>query len=195
MKRKKLKKRLKRQLMNRNKEVKRVAKNNATKTAAGMAAIVEPVEKPFIKTWLAPEIIDSDRAIPRNDLYLGKYEAENVEYQKELDSVYAGTVLAIERFLNHKSTLLHHCTECSADFYSRPEWLLNEKKQPHVCYTSLKHTHNKVVATGKKKKRLTEADTMEMVALAEQGITKTKIAKIYGVTRQTIINRINKAGA
>ncbi|MRX52368.1 helix-turn-helix domain-containing protein [Bacillus idriensis] len=176
------KKRQKKQLM------KRVAK-----TAAGMAAIVESEETPFIKTWLNPVIIDSGRTLPRMDLYLGKYSEANTEYQKELDAVYAGTVVVIERFLNHKSTLLHHCTECSANFYSRPEWLLNEKKQPHVCYTSLKHSHNKVVATPKKK-RLTEADTMEMVALAEQGMTKTMIAKIYGVTRQTVINRLSKAG-
>ncbi|TDL74244.1 helix-turn-helix domain-containing protein [Peribacillus frigoritolerans] len=179
---KRSKKRQKRQLM------KRVAKIKATKTAA----IVEsPVETPFIKTWLNPEIIDSSRAIPRNDLYLGKYESENVEYQKELNTVYEGTVIAVERYMNRKSTLLHHCTECGVDFYGRPVWLLNGY-QPHECYSVFRHSANKIAKS--KKKRLTEADTERMILLAEGGMTMTRIAKEYDVTRQTVINRLSKAG-
>ncbi|USK27366.1 helix-turn-helix domain-containing protein [Bacillus sp. CMF21] len=171
----------------RNKGSKKRRKKQLMKRVAKFQA-VKPVESPFIKTWLNPEIITSERTIPRSDLYLGKYEKENVEYQKELDAVYAGTLVAVERYMNHKSTLLHHCHECKADLYSKPVWLLNGK-QPHECYSDGRGSINKIAKP--KKKRLTEADTERMILLAEGGMTKTKIAKTFGVSRGQVSSREN----
>jgi hypothetical protein len=66
-------------------------------------------------------------------LYEGKYIKENEQYQQQLDAVYgSGMVTPIERFVNQKSILVHHCSKCSNKFYGKPLWLVNGF-QPHDC--------------------------------------------------------------
>src|SRR4051812_36990938 len=99
--------------------------------------ITKPIElQNEVKPWLNPALLDhiESKKVPvRADLYLGKYTIQNREYQTELNQVYGGTVQPVERFANYKSVILHHCSECSTDFYARPGWLLVRSGQKHLC--------------------------------------------------------------
>lgn len=126
---------------------------------------------------------------PRTDLFLGKYEEENMAYQQELDQVYSGTVSPIERFVNYNANLLHVCSECKKEFFSKPLFLLKNANQKHVCGVD-----NSRVSPDKIRRKITEADRKKMVALFEQGYSKSKIAIRMGISRPTIINHLRKAG-
>ena len=71
------------------------------------------------------------REIPPITLYLGKYAAENAEYQKTLDSIYEGKVRPYGKYINPNATLRHFCTGCNKGFYGRPSLLLGSRL--HVC--------------------------------------------------------------
>lgn len=129
---------------------------------------------------------------PRMDLYLGKYENRkaNKLYQLELDQVYgAGMVVPIEKFNNHKSSLLHYCHDCKKEFFSRPDWLLTRDNQRHVCHVDTSRANAKKV-----KKKVTEKDVKKMVELFEQGFSKSKIAMHTGISRPTVIKHLSKVG-
>jgi hypothetical protein len=71
---------------------------------------------------------------PRPDLYLGKYEVENRQYQALLDKRYpAGRIKPVERFITMEANILHHCDKCSQEFYGKPKWLLTRENQRHIC--------------------------------------------------------------
>jgi NACalpha-BTF3-like transcription factor len=103
---------------------------------------VEPVEKvalidepeEFIKPWVNPVIIDSGKEYPTGELFLGKYECENKEYQALLDKRYPeGRIKPIEKYINNHSSILHHCNKCGQDFFGKPIYMLGEDHQKHVC--------------------------------------------------------------
>ncbi|MFB7142742.1 MULTISPECIES: hypothetical protein [Terrabacteria group] len=73
------------------------------------------------------------KELPTAGLYLGKYLKENHKYQLLLDRLYAGSVQPIERFVNMKASILHTCSNCGQEWYSRPVWLLTKKNQLHIC--------------------------------------------------------------
>ncbi|AXI08156.1 helix-turn-helix domain-containing protein [Oceanobacillus sp. 143] len=143
------------------------------------------------KLLLNPD--DLERVIPvtppRTDLFLGKYEAENQAYQQELDQVYNGTVAPKERFINQNASLLHVCSECKSEFFSKPLYLLTKENQKHVCGLD-----NSRVSPEKIKRRITEKDKKEMVELFKQGLTKSKIATHLGVSRPTVIKYLRQVG-
>ncbi|MGM0922860.1 MAG: hypothetical protein ACQEWW_16875 [Bacillota bacterium] len=112
----KLRKKHKRQLM------KRMAKITAVKPAAKHAAIVEVVEpaiKPAVK--IGPNI------------EAGKYAEQNKLYNMALDKQYNGTVTALEKYINQRASLLHHCSNCGIQFYGKPKFMLGNDHQKHIC--------------------------------------------------------------
>ncbi|QDZ88743.1 helix-turn-helix domain-containing protein [Priestia megaterium] len=127
--------------------------------------------------------------IPTTGLYLGKHEEESKAYQALLDEQYKGTVKPIERFINFRAVILHHCSHCNYEWYAKPSWLLYKANQEHVCGVDTAKLKPNLT-----KKRLTEADKVEMIKMAEQGMTKYKIANIFGISRNTVISHLNKAG-
>ncbi|QFT88092.1 hypothetical protein FIU87_05525 [Bacillus sp. THAF10] len=67
-------------------------------------------------------------------LYLGKHYKDNKLYQKSLDNVYGVSYITpVEKFINGKATILHHCSKCSSYFYGKPQNLLTIQTQHHRC--------------------------------------------------------------
>jgi hypothetical protein len=62
-----------------------------------------------------------------------KYEEQNKLYKMELDKKYNGTVTALERYINQRATLLHHCSKCNTEFYGKPSFMLGKDHQLHNC--------------------------------------------------------------
>ncbi|MDM5282671.1 helix-turn-helix domain-containing protein [Peribacillus frigoritolerans] len=123
-------------------------------------------------------------------LYPGKYKVENQTYQAQLDKRYFGKVQPIERFVNQNAILLHKCSECFLKFYSRPQWLLFKEDQLHVCYASS-------IPTGENRRYnriITAQDIAKMILLAEQGMSRSKIAIEVGASRPTVIKYLKQAG-
>ncbi|MFD6440559.1 helix-turn-helix domain-containing protein [Peribacillus sp. NPDC060186] len=123
-------------------------------------------------------------------LYKGKYEVENKEYQVQLDKIYGGKVQPIERFVNHKSIILHHCSECDKEFYSRTKWLLSKEDQRHDCYSS----SIPIGVTKKSQRIVSDEDILKMCTLFGKGISTTKIAIELGVSRPTVNKYLKQAG-
>jgi hypothetical protein len=68
------------------------------------------------------------------ELYLGKYETQNKEYQALLDKRYSkGRIQPIEKYINNHSSILHHCNKYGIEFYGKPVYMLGEDHQKHVC--------------------------------------------------------------
>ena len=67
----------------------------------------------------------------RMDLYKGKYERENVAYQGELDRIYHGRLVPVERYINPHASILHHCSGCEKEFFNAPQFLL--ERNNHDC--------------------------------------------------------------
>ncbi|MFF2500180.1 helix-turn-helix domain-containing protein [Peribacillus sp. NPDC058075] len=134
--------------------------------------------------------IEPEKEYKAHLLYLGKYEVENRAYQKDLDKRYFGKVQPIERFVNQKAIILHECSECFKRFYSRPKWLLTKEDQRHVCYSSSIPTGD----TKRYNRIVTAQDIAKMILLAEQGISRSKIAIEVGVSRPTSIKYLKQAG-
>jgi Helix-turn-helix domain of resolvase len=158
----KRKQRLKKQIIKRNKQL---SKEQVKQAAA-------PIKK----------------EIPRQDLFVGKYVKENETYQKQLDEVYNGTIVPIERYINAKANLLHICTECQKEFFSKPVWLLAKQDQKHVCEV------NTLRANEKKVRKIGDKEKAKMVELSSQGMSTSKIAMHLGISRPTIIKYLKEAG-
>jgi hypothetical protein len=119
------------------KQMKKLAQMKAIKlkeaARVGKVALIDE-PKEFIKPWVNPVIIDSGKEYPTAELYLGKYEAENKEYQALLDKRYPeGRIQPIEKYINNHSSILHHCSKCGADFFGKPIYVLGEEHQKHLC--------------------------------------------------------------
>ncbi len=126
---------------------------------------------PTVKVQLPPPV----------QLYLGKYAAENEEYQKALDAIYQGKVKPYDRYINPNATLVHRCSQCKSKFYARPSWLI-DGVQPHVCY--------KPPAGGKsgnvKLKKVKDTTWDEFQQMVWNDYTYREIAKKMGVNREII---------
>ncbi|WP_163528810.1 hypothetical protein [Halobacillus ihumii] len=86
------------------------------------------------KPWLNPVLIETERNIEKAELYLGKYEAENKEYQALLDKRYPeGRIKPVERYVTQDAIILHHCSKCNQEFYGKPKWMLGADHQKHIC--------------------------------------------------------------
>lgn len=173
---KKRKKRIKRQLLKRIKEDQRIKVH-----AINAVLPAEELQSPIISF--------TEKEIPSADLYLGKYDMENKEYQVLLDNRYKGTVKPIERFVNFNASILHYCSDCRKEWYSKPLWLLTSANQEHICGVDTSR-----VNPGNVRKKLTTNDKLQMYKMAEQGISKTKIANHFGISRPTVISHLRKAG-
>lgn len=170
---KKRKKRIKRQLLKRIKEDHKI-KVKALNGVLPIEELASPVDS---------------KEIPSADLYLGKYDKENKEYQVLLDNRYKGTVKPIERFVNFNASILHYCSDCRKEWYSKPLWLLTSANQEHICGVDTSRVNPKNI-----RKKLTTDDKLQMYKMAEQGISKTKIANHFGISRPTVISHLKKAG-
>jgi hypothetical protein len=141
-------------------------------------------------TPITPVIVETKepKEIKSPYLYKGKYDFENQTYQDQLDAVYEGRVQPIERFINQKAIILHHCSDCKKEFYAKPLWLLTKANQRHICGV------NMVMENTKKGRKVTDKDKLKMTILFEQGISKSKIAIELGISRSTVITHLKKAG-
>lgn len=162
----------------RKKRIKRQLKQRFKQTAATPVKIVESIESLASKEIKSPF------------LYKVKYKVENEAYQAQLDAVYGdGRVQPIERYINPKAVLIHHCRDCKREFYAKPLWLLTKANQRHTCGV------NTVIAENTKKGRMvTDKDRLKMTILFEQGMSKSKIAMEMGISRTTVITHLKKVG-
>lgn len=115
-------------------------------------------------------------------------------YQTALDKKYNGSVIAKERFINERAVLIHHCNDCDKTFYAKPLWLLTRNNQEHICGVDTTKITNIKAGEIKPRKKVTEDDIKTMCSLAKQGMSMTKIGKVIGVSRSTVINYLRKAG-
>ncbi|MFE4133765.1 helix-turn-helix domain-containing protein [Peribacillus sp. YIM B13482] len=147
------------------------------------------LQKRFKQTS-GPVSIEPKKDFKAHLLYKGKYEVENQAYQAQLDAVYGGKVQPIERFINQKAVIFHHCSECDKEFYARPKWLLSKEDQRHDCYSSSIPT-----GVAKKTQRIvSDEDILKMCTLFGKGISTTKIATEIGVSRPTVNKYLKQAG-
>jgi hypothetical protein len=61
------------------------------------------------------------------------YFESNKLYQMALDKNYNSTVIAKEKYINERATLLHYCNKCGAEFYGKPSHMLGKDHQKHIC--------------------------------------------------------------
>lgn len=115
-----------------------------------------------------------------------KYVVENRGYQKVLDKVYAGTVSPVEKYINDKAIIIHYCHDCRVSFHAKPLWLLKKANQEHICNVDIPLTESS------KLRKLSEDEKITMLRMAEQGITMTKIAKTFGISREVAIHYLKK---
>jgi hypothetical protein len=168
----KRKKRLKRQLKKRVKQTPKVIETGGTDET------VQP----------APTITDYGYTV--HMLYQGKYDEENAQYQVKLDKEYFGSVKPVERFINYRANILHYCSDCTTEFYSKPILLLTRENQRHICGVDL----GKLGDTKRSRRVITDEVKAQMVELSKQGMSNSKIASTLGVSRPTVINHLRKVG-
>ncbi|MCM2982303.1 helix-turn-helix domain-containing protein [Niallia circulans] len=133
--------------------------------------------------------MESNTKLKKSNINLGKYEEENKEYQALLDNRYNGTVQPIERFINFNASILHYCSDCKKEWYSKPLWLLTRANQEHICGVNTAKVNPKEI-----RKNLTTDEKLQISKMAEQGVSKTKIANHFGISRATVISHLRKAG-
>lgn len=126
---------------------------------------------PTVKVQAAP---------PPVSLYLGKYAAENEEYQKALDAIYQGNIKPYDRYVNPNVVLKHRCTHCKSKFYARPKWLIGE--QPHVCFKPPAGGQSDNV----KLKKVKDTTWEEFQQMVWDDLTYREIAKKMGVDPKII---------
>ncbi|HDR4695872.1 helix-turn-helix domain-containing protein [Bacillus cereus] len=136
--------------------------------------------------------LEDMRVKEQTDLHM-KNENEKLDrtsiYQRQLDAVYGGIVKPIHHYINPKASILHHCSECHKEWYARPMWLLTKDNQKHICGVD----PVRMSEVTKKNKPLTEMDKLKMYDMAKQGISASKIATELGVSRTTITKHLKKA--
>ena len=109
---------------------KRQRKKRIKKLAQMKAIKLIEVTQVTIKT-VVPDTVTEP---PTAELCLGKYEAQNKEYQSLLDKRYPeGRIHPVERYINDQASILHHCTKCGTNFYGKPIYILGEDHQKHIC--------------------------------------------------------------
>lgn len=137
------------------------------------------LERRILATSKAPMVM-AVQAAPSVKLYLGKYAAENEEYQKALDSVYQGRVKPYDRYINPNATLVHYCSGCKRRFYGRPKWMLG--RYPHVCFGKPTQ-QNRTVSKSKKE---TIIGWHEFCWMVQEDLSYQEIAQKMGVNPDII---------
>jgi DNA-binding CsgD family transcriptional regulator len=117
-----------------------------------------------------------------------QYVNENRPYQRVLDLHYHGTVIAIDRFLNGKSSILHYCLKCSQTFYNAPNYLLLTNR--HVCGADRTSKHKSSTSSNKLNKKQRE----EVLQLFREGQTISQIAKLFYVRPTQVRYQLKKNG-
>lgn len=125
-----------------------------------------------------------------------RYRQENEGYQLVLDTVYSGSVVPLQRYVNGKAVILHHCYSCNQEFYARPSWLVYREDQKHLCHVKYGDIcgkrydySNSVVA-----KKLTDAEKKDILTLASQGKSVSELARKYSVKPAAIRYQLKKHG-
>jgi hypothetical protein len=128
------------------------------------------------------------------------------EYHEILNKEYAGTVTAVERYINPKAIILHYCSECEQEFYAKPMWLVGKDSQRHVCnmpygdsygvrnqYVSSRGATNKNKNAGTKRK-LSESVKQQIIELFKQGLGVRQIAQQLNIATGSVSYYIKKEG-
>jgi hypothetical protein len=174
-----------------------------------VALIDEPEE--FIKPWVNPVIIDSganasSNEYPPSELYLGKYEEENKEYQALLDKRYPeGRIKPIERFVTQEAIILHRCDKCKEDFYGKPRWILGKDHQKHLCsmpYGDRFGNRLSQVSSGRGSKEIKVSKTLnkkgkqQIIDLYNKGEfdNVNQLAKYLNLSHGTVKYHLQKSG-
>lgn len=65
---------------------------------------------------------------------------DSATFYDRLHAEYGGEIIAIERYLNRKSTIRFHCGKCNTVFFNRPDYLFDGKQSRHLCGQSQRST-------------------------------------------------------
>ncbi|MBY0201610.1 hypothetical protein H7U05_30910 [Priestia megaterium] len=130
-----------------------------------------------------------------------KHEERNKAYQKALNKVYEGKVIHLGNYVNSKCILLHKCSECGREFYSRCGWLLTKENQKHICGVDTARSENRKtkdkqigVAVKKEVKQLNEAERQEICELFKNGMSVYKLTKSFNLSKYMVNKYLREAG-
>lgn len=119
-----------------------------------------------------------------------KHEERNKLYQSALDKVYGGTVIPLVNYTNPRCTILHKCTECGREFFSKPGWIITKENQKHICG----------VDTGKNeteknyRKGISEVEKLELCKQAKKGVSVSRLVKQFDISRYMANKYLKEAG-
>lgn len=124
------------------------------------------------------------------------YVLANKQYQRDLDRLYGGKIIPLERYVNPKSVIFHTCLTCQVDFYARPEWLLTKESQRHDCKNSRYESiaYSQIIKATVPKKKIPAELLQRIIELHNQGISNIEIARRTGINRKTVGGHLKKAG-
>lgn len=110
---------------------------------------------------------------------------DNTTFQNRLYNMYGGEVIAIEKYLNHKSTIRFHCGLCNIVLFARPDYLVGGSHQRHLCGRGHKGTTVKI-ASEKIKVKLLKRQQKEIHALLAKNVSILFISLQLGLNVSTI---------
>lgn len=110
---------------------------------------------------------------------------DNATYQDRLNDVYGGEVIAIEKYLNHKAVIRMHCGKCSTVFWARPDYLIGDSYQRHLCGRGHKGTLVKIASEHIRVKLLLRQQK-EIYTLLEKNVSILYISLQLGLNVSTI---------
>ncbi|MGG4041457.1 winged helix-turn-helix domain-containing protein [Bacillus smithii] len=124
------------------------------------------------------------------------------EYHEILKKEYAGTVTTLERYINPRAVILHHCSQCEQEFYAKPMWLVGKDSQRHVCNmpygdnngVRIPYVYSKVSHNKRTRRTLSESVKKQIVELGKQGISIKQIAKQLNIADGSVSYHLKKAG-
>lgn len=118
---------------------------------------------------------------------------DSTTFKDRLFTDYGGEVIAIEKYLNHKSTIRMHCGKCNTVFWARPDYLLGSSHKRHMCGQSFlkgtakgRHKGSNISASEKIRVKLLKRQQKEIHALMEKNVSILYIALQLGLNVSTI---------
>ena len=108
-----------------------------------------------------------------------------LEFEAKLNEAYDGTVKPLTRYVNERSTLCFHCSNCGVKFFNKASYMVGKEHQRHACnkpYGTVNGERTYHVSTIKKTKNKNGKGHIKQIIqqldqLIEQGVQPKSIAR------------------